>query len=188
MHIQRIAPALALLLAACGGGSPPDVANPEGAGGQKLSFAYFQRCVQPLLVAPLTAPQGGTNTCASSGCHSSVNGTGGALRIVDAAALVDLALATQAIRATDMYKNYYSALGTTLPGDASQSRLFLKPLVRGVLHGGGLILTGDQDPVAKRLRYWIEHPMPAAQDEFSAAGSALFTPADATTGTCNTTP
>ena len=35
------------LLAGCGGAA--DIDNPEGASGQKLAFAYFQKCVQPLL-------------------------------------------------------------------------------------------------------------------------------------------
>ena len=60
------------LLGACGGGSnpfdnPPDVANPTQVGGQKLSFAYFQKCIDPILLAKLTITHDGTtstNTCA----------------------------------------------------------------------------------------------------------------------------
>ncbi|MFZ2989559.1 hypothetical protein [Ideonella sp.] len=181
---------LAAVLAGCGGGNPignpPDVENPVGTGGQKLSFAYFQKCIQPLLVRNITAPDGSTNTCASGGCHSSVSGTGGALRIVDSAPLVDLGLTAEAIRATDMYKNYYSGRGVSIPGDALQSRFLTKPLVRGVLHGGGQILGSDTDPVALLIRYWIDHPLPEGQDEFSAAAYSMFTPADPTTGSCNT--
>ncbi len=181
------------LLTACGGGgnplaNPADVANPAGTGGTKLSFEYFQRCIQPLLVTPLAGPTG-TNTCAASGCHSNANGTGGALRIIENAALVDLADAAntaEKVRATEMYRNYYSSLGVSVAGDASQSRLLTKPLVNGVLHGGGVILASDQDPAARLMRYWIEHPAPAGQDEFSSASWALFTPADPATGTCNT--
>ena len=59
--------------------------NPPGAGGQKLSFAYFQRCVNPIFLAQLPITSGGsisTNTCAGSGCHDDANGTGGAFRVV----------------------------------------------------------------------------------------------------------
>ena len=63
------------------------VQNPAGTvGGQKLSFAYFQRCVMPILRAQLQVNINGTtalNSCAGSGCHDSTNGTGGALRITD---------------------------------------------------------------------------------------------------------
>jgi hypothetical protein len=181
-------------LVACGGGgnplgNPPDVQNPEGTTGQKLAFAYFQKCIQPLLVQPITSPGGAVNTCATGGCHSSVNGTGGALRIVDGASLIDLgdpANTPDLIRASDMYKNYYSSLGVTVPGSADESRLLNKPLVRGVLHGGGQILANDQDPVARLISYWIAHPAPEGQDEFSPATYSMFTPADPNTGTCNT--
>ena len=41
-------------LGGCGGGSnplgnPPDVWNPPGTGGRDLSYAYFQRCIFPVL-------------------------------------------------------------------------------------------------------------------------------------------
>ena len=61
-----------------------------------------------------------------------------------------------------------------------------KPLLRGVLHGGGLVFLSEADPNARLLAYWINHPVPAGQDEFSSASAALFTPADPNTGTCNT--
>lgn len=189
MSLPRLAlPAvLAAALAGCGGGNPPDVSNPAGPAGQKLAFAYYQKCIQPLLSTPIPAPHGGgSNTCASGGCHDNTSGTGGALRLVGAAAAVDLALPAEQIRASEMYRNYYSALGATVPGDALASRLLSKPLLLGVLHGGGLILGGVDDPVALRLRYWIEHPAPKDQDEFSPATYGMFTPADPATGECNT--
>lgn len=191
--------ALAALVAlsACGGsgnplGNPPLVDNPAGTSGQKLSFVYFQKCIDPIFKAPLQINVNGvvsTNTCAASGCHDNVSGTGGALRVVGAAAPVDLGNAANtpdAVRATDMYKNYYSALGSTVPGSPPQSRLLAKPLVQGVLHGGGLIFANDQDPNAKLMRYWINRPAPQGQDEFSASADAMFTPNDPKTGTCNT--
>ena len=61
-----------------------------------------------------------------------------------------------------------------------------KPLVRGVLHGGGLVFDDVNMPEAKLIRYWISRPMPLGQDEFSAAANSMFTPADPATGTCNT--
>lgn len=189
---------LAALLGACGGGggplgNPPTVVNPPSTGnGQKLSFIYFQKCVQPILLAPLPVTQGSVtsiNTCAASGCHDDVSGTGGALRLRGLAAEVDLndpANTADVIRTTDMYKNFYSSQGEVVLGSTLQSRLISKPLLLNVLHGGGLIFHSVDDPMVKVLRYWIEHPMPTGQDEFSAAGNNLFTPPDPATGTCNT--
>jgi hypothetical protein len=183
---------LAAIGSGCGGGSPlgnPDsVANPVGGTGQKLSFAYFQRCVNPVLNQPLSVNINGvitTNTCAAAGCHDNTSGTGGALRLYGAAPPVDLALAPAAVRATDMYKNYYSSLGESVVGSPDQSRIFNKPQVRGVLHGGGLIFSSPDAPGAKLIRYWINRPMPQGQDEFSVAANTMFTPADPATGACN---
>ncbi|MBL0089777.1 MAG: hypothetical protein IPP44_25090 [Ideonella sp.] len=183
-------------LSGCGGGSgnplgnPQTVANPAGTTGQKLSFAYFQACVQPILIAPLPIEGGGgTNTCAAAGCHDSSNGTGGALRLAGAATRVDLAdpaNTPELIRLTDMYRNFYSAQGVVLIGAPAQSLLLNKPRLINVLHGGGRIFSSADDGNVKRISYWINHPMPQGQDEFSAAGNALFTPADPQTGTCNT--
>jgi len=191
--IFRALAALPLALAACGGGSPLDnaetIANPLGAGGQKLSFAYFQRCVNPVLNKPLTVVINGVasvNTCASGGCHDNTTGTGGALRLQGAAPAVNLATDAATLRTSDMYKNYYSSLGETVVGTPDQSRLLNKPLVRGVLHGGGLIFGSVDDASAKLLRYWISRPMPQGQDEFSSAANTMFTPADPATGACNT--
>ena len=85
-----------------------------------------------------------------------------------------------------MYKNFYSAQGSTIIGAAMQSKLLLKPLVQGVLHGGGLVFPSVDDANAKLIAYWISNPMPETQDEFGSAGSNLFTPADPATGSCNT--
>jgi hypothetical protein len=173
----------ALALASCGGGSPlgnpPQIANPPGVSGQKLSFAYFQKCINPIFLLPIT--QGGsTNTCAGSGCHDNTSGTGGAFRIVPSATAVDLgstANTPDVIRASDMYKNFYSAQGEVVIGSATQSRLLAKPLLLNVLHGGGLIFASDQDSNAKQIRYWISN---AVADEFGTAASSLFT----STGDC----
>lgn len=197
---QRFVALAALTLAAgCGGGggtnplgNPATISNPEGTTGQKLSFAYFQRCVNPIFDAALQINVNGvvsTNTCAGSGCHDNTRGTGGALRIVPNAVAIDLTDAAntpELIRTSDMYKNFYSAQGEVLIGNPQQSRLLAKPLLLNVLHGGGLIFHDQEDPNVKLIRYWMTHPVPAGQDEFSTAGYALFTPADPTTGTCNT--
>ena len=179
-------------LAGCGGGgtldNPPNVANPPGASGQKLSFLYFQRCVNPVLNTPLPIRINGnttSNTCAAGGCHDNISGTGGALRLLGGAAPVDASAAANAVRASDMYKNYYSSLGETVVGNPDQSRLLNKPLVRNTLHGGGLVFETADDPSARLIRYWISRPMPAGQDEFSSAANTMFTPADPATGACN---
>jgi len=188
----------ALGLAACGGGgtnpigNPPEVSNPVGTTGQKLSFAYFQKCINPIFLKQLQINVGGvisTNTCAGSGCHDNTTGTGGALRVVANAQPVDLsdpANTPDVIRATDMYKNFYSAQGSVVIGSPTQSRLLTKPLVLNVLHGGGLIFENAQDPNAVLIQYWMTHPAPNGQDEFSTATYSMFTPADPATGTCNT--
>ena len=192
-HAAAAAALLAALAVGCGGGSPLDnpdtVANPPGTVGQKLSFVYFQRCVNPVLNLQLRVNINGvitTNTCAAAGCHDNANGTGGALRLFGSAPAVDPRLAADVVRASDMYKNYYSSLGETVVGSPEQSRLVNKPLVRGVLHGGGLIFDSQDNPQAKLIRYWINRPMPQGQDEFSVAANTMFTPADPSSGSCNT--
>ena len=208
-HARRLATSLtalkaltaltALALAGCGGSSsnpfdnPATVANEPGSvTGQKLAFAYFQKCINPIFLAQLPIQLNGTtsiNTCAGSGCHASATGTGGAFRVVPAATNVDLSVTANTpdvIRATDMYKNFYSAQGEVIVGSTTQSRLLLKPQLLNVLHGGGLIFPAATDPNVKLIEYWISHPAPQGQDEFSTATYAMFTPADPKTGTCNT--
>ena len=186
----------AAILAGCGGGNPfdnaPDIANPPGTSGRKLSFVYFQRCINPIFLAQLRINQNGqisTNTCAGAGCHDDTSGTGGAFRVVPGAQAVDLANPAHTpdvIRTTDMYKNFYSAQGEVVLSAPAESRLLTKPMVKGVLHGGGLIFENDQDPNVKLIRYWIDHPVAQGHDEFSAASSAMFTPPDPVAGACNT--
>jgi hypothetical protein len=194
--IQLAAAAAAALLASCGGGSsnpldnPEAVENPPVTGGQRLSFAYFQKCINPIFIAQLPVQISGstaTNTCAGSGCHAATTGTGGAFRIVPAAATVDLTAAADTIRVSDMYKNFYSAQGEVVVGSPSQSRLLLKPQLLNVLHGGGLIFASASDPNVQTITYWISHPEPQGQDEFSTATySAYFTAADPINGSCLT--
>lgn len=187
---------LFLPLAGCGGGSPLDnpttIENPAQVGGKALSFAYFQKCINPIFLAQLQVQLGGTtstNTCAASGCHETNTGAGGALRLIPGAQPLDTsdpANTPAVIRASDIYKNFYSAQGAVVIGSPTQSRLLNKPLLRGVLHGGGLIFLSETDPNATLIKYWISHPVPQGQDEFSAANNSMFTPADPKVGTCNT--
>lgn len=172
---------LALALTACGGGgsnpldNPADISNPAASAGQKLSFAYYQKCVNPILLELLPI-QGTsvTNTCAAGGCHDVNTGSGGALRINQGATAVDLSapLDTAAVRQTEMYRNFKSAQGQVVFADPSASRLINKPLVRGVLHGGGRIFLDENDPKVRTLIYWMSHPAAQGQDEFSAAAPA----------------
>jgi len=187
-----------MTLAACGGGgsnplgNPPTISNPAGANGQKLSFAYFEKCINPIFLAQLQINQNGvvsTNTCAGSGCHANSTGTGGAFRVEPAAQtldVTDVANTPAVIRASDIYKNFYSAQGEVVLGSTTQSRLLAKPLLLNVLHGGGQIFPSDQDPNARLIAYWISHPVPLGQDEFSVASYAMFSNGNPNTGTCNT--
>jgi hypothetical protein len=177
-------------LTGCGGSgssspldNPPLVSNQAGASGQSLCFAYFQKCVNPIFFAT----QASGNTCAATGCHDNTSGTGGALRLYQTQALIALTDPPQAIRATDMYKNFYSAQGEVVLNSPAESRLLTKPRVLNVLHGGGLIFTSSQDLGVKRFEYWINHPAPAGQDEFGDACYAMFTPTGASTYTSDTT-
>ena len=52
-------------------------------------------------------------------------------------------------------------------GNPNESRLVVKPLVLNVLHGGGQVFPSQNDPNAKLIKYWITHPAPLGQDEFS---------------------
>ena len=196
---------LAAGLSACGGGAnplgnPPTVVDNGGAVGQSLSFLYFERCINPILQSPQTIDLNGTsttNTCASAGCHNAATGRGGALRLIETTNLVTLLYAAAnappvpspaAIRATDMYKNFYSAQAEVLINNPAQSLLVNKPLLRNVLHGGGLIFSSVEDPNIKKFEYWIQNPMPAGQDEFSTAALNLFTgatPHEPMGGVCN---
>ncbi len=169
--------AVASFSTGCGGGSPlgnpPNVNNEAARGGQSLSFAYFQRCINPIFIAQLPipgAPVGTTNTCAGSGCHDNAAGTGGAFRVIPSAQNVDLtnpANTPDVIRNTDMYKNFYSSQGEVVFTAIAQSRLITKPLVRNVLHGGGLIFATDLDNNVRLIQYWMTHPAPVGQSEFS---------------------
>lgn len=167
--------ALIALVAGCGGGTPlgnpPDIPNSGGGtGGRSLSFAYFQRCINPIFLASLpiigSSPQV-TNTCAGAGCHDDANGAGGAFRVRPAAAAVSLLSTADVIRASDMYKNYYSAQGEVTFNSVLLSRLITKPLVRGVLHGGGQIFANDLDPNVQKLLYWMTNPIPVGQNELT---------------------
>jgi hypothetical protein len=159
----------AALAAGCGGA---DIQNEQTTGGRALSFAYFQRCVNPVFLAQLPiVGTNTTNTCASSGCHEDRNGTGGAFRVIPSAATVDLANAANtpdAVKITDMYKNFLSAQGEVTFNAIPLSRLITKPRVQGVLHGGGLIFETDLDPNVRVLLYWMTNPVPTGQDEFSS--------------------
>jgi predicted small lipoprotein YifL len=173
---------LAAGLAACGGGNPldnpPGVVNTPGGGGQNLSFVYYQYCVNPVLVRQLALPGGGTGSCAGSGCHDNANGTGGAFRMEAGATDVDIAsVSADEARQTAMYRNFFSAQGSSVIGGPTSSKMLTKPLVQGVLHGGGQVFANADTPEARVLSFWIGRPMPQGQDEFSSAAASMFSAA-----------
>jgi hypothetical protein len=175
-----VAAAAAVLgLASCGGGgnpldNPASIQNPTLSGNQRLRLSYFQTCVFPVFLKPLPIQFANgttaTNTCAASGCHDNTNGTGGAFRVIGNAQAIDLtnpANTADIIRASDMYKNFYSAQGEVVFGSPLSSRILAKPMVNGVLHGGGLVFENAQDANARLIQYWINNPAPSGSDEFS---------------------
>ena len=191
-----VAAAAAVLgLASCGGGSsnpldnPSTLQNPTLTGNQRLRFSYFQTCVFPVFLKqlPIQFANGTTavNTCAASGCHDNTNGTGGAFRVIGNAQPIDLsnpANTADIIKASDMYKNFYSAQGEVVFGSPMTSRILAKPMVNGVLHGGGLVFANAQDANARLILYWINNPAPSGQDEFTDPAFG-FTPGNPPT--CN---
>jgi len=190
---STVAAAAAVLgLASCGGDNPLDnptsLSNPPLTGNQRLAFAYFQRCVFPVFLAQLPIRLNGQttiNTCAASGCHDNTNGTGGAFRVIGNAQPIDLtnpANTADIIKASDMYKNFYSAQGEVVFGSPLTSRILAKPMVNGVLHGGGLVFESAQDPNARLIQYWINNPAPSGGNEFSDPAFG-FTPGNPPT--CN---
>jgi hypothetical protein len=192
--LRPAAAAAAVLLVSCGGGAsnpfgnPGNVGNPPLVAQQKLAFAYFEKCINPIFLKQIQL-NGNTNTCAGAGCHASATGSGGAFRIVPTAPVLDVtdpANTAAVIQASDIYKNFYSAQGEVIVGTPLQSRIILKPLVLGVLHGGGLIFQGQNDPNVVLMEYWITHPAPIGQDEFSPATYSMFTNSDPVNGTCLT--
>ena len=196
--IAPLALAALTALAGCGGSgdpltNPATVSNPGAGNGQTLSYAYYQHCINPIFLAQLQIQLNGstvTNTCAGAGCHASATGAGGAFRVVPAAQPLDVldpANTPAVIRASDMYKNFYSAQSEVLVGSPTTSRLVAKPLLLNVLHGGGRIFSSVDDPHIALMAYWINHPVPLGQDEFSTANYSMFTPpTDPNNGTCNT--
>jgi hypothetical protein len=190
-----VAAAAAVLgLASCGGGdnpldNPSSLSNPTLTGNQRLRFSYFQACVFPVFLKqlPIQFANGTTavNTCAASGCHDNTNGTGGAFRVIGNAQPVDLtnpANTADIIKASDMYKNFYSAQGEVVFGSPLASRILAKPMVNGVLHGGGLVFENAQDANARLIQYWINNPAPSGGNEFTDP-SFGFTPGNPPT--CN---
>ena len=195
-----VAAAAAVLgLASCGGGSnpldnPSTLQNPTLSGNQRLAFAYFQYCVFPVFLAqlPIRLANGTTavNTCAASGCHDNTNGTGGAFRVIGNAQAIDLtnpANTADIIRASDMYKNFYSAQGEVVfgnpadvahPGQADGERRAARWRL-GVRERAGCQRATDpvldQQPGSQRNR-----------TSSTAQPSACSRRADPNTGTCNT--
>jgi predicted small lipoprotein YifL len=206
-HALHALTAAALVLAgltACGGSgngdplsNPPLVTNAPGASGQStLSYAYFQRCINPVFLEPLPITLNGvatTNSCSNAGCHANATGSGGAFRIIASATPLVVAdpangvtgSTTATIQASDMYKNFISAEGEVVVNTPAQSLIVEKPLLLNVQHGGGRIFASEQDPHVKLLEYWISHPTPAGTGEFdSSSYSQYFVNADPNHGAC----
>jgi hypothetical protein len=188
--MRSVFAAAALLLASCGGSSPldnpPDVNNggSGGTNGNRLSFSYFQKCVNPIVTTAVDP----NKNCANAGCHGP-NGAGAAYRALIAAADVPLPVGAgqaETVRQTeDMYKNFRSAAGQATLTNVALSSLLTKPL-NTVIHRGGQIFPNASVTEAQIIRFWISNPVPATDDEFSASiDHILFSNGDPVTGTCN---
>ena len=64
--LRRWAAVALLAIAGCGGGenpfdNPATVSNPKQVSGQKLSFAYFQKCINPIFLAKVRKQRGGVD-------------------------------------------------------------------------------------------------------------------------------
>lgn len=175
------------VLVACGGGSaidnPPDISNGAGDGSdQKLSFVYFQRCVNPIFIKVIPITVGGVtsnNTCAGAGCHAD-SGTGGTFGIDPAATAVNLALPVDTIKQTAMYRNFLSSRSKVVFASPLQSLLLAKPLTLKMLHGGGRIFASETDQDVRTIEFWIANPVPQGLDEFAPSFSNGGDPATAT--------
>lgn len=193
-----LATALAsLALGGCGGDAGPTelppIANPDTPPGPRLSYAYFQRCVYPILTTPIVLNTGNgvtrITTCSASGCHGDAPGTGGALKIEPVASPLQLLnpLVTVAdIRASPMYRSFLSAERQARPRNPDLSPLVTKPLEQNIAHVGGKNFNDALDPGMRRILYWINNPAGDAQDEFNPSTYAMFTPANPDVGNCNT--
>lgn len=199
---------LAALTGCGGGGNPLDNAdtleNPTNTGGRRLSFLYFQYCVAPVFNAALeshiTNEATGVvtttiNTCSSSGCHAP-GSTGGSLTLVPNAPVraypatgplpqADIDALRNPSSPEAIYRNFISAQAAVVIGSPTQSALLNKPLVRNVLHGGGVVFETPTDANARIFQYWLQRPMPEGQDEFSRSlESTMFVGGVASTTTC----
>lgn len=198
-------------LSGCGGGgnpldNPETIDNPGNTGGRRLSFLYFQYCVAPIfdmqLTSHVTDPRTGAmtttiNTCSGSGCHAVGVSTGGSLTLAPGAApraypatgplpQSDIDAMRNAASPAPIYQNFISAQAAVVIGQPTQSLLLNKPLVRNVLHGGGVVFETTTDPHAQTIQFWLQRPMPQGQDEFSRSlESSMFTGTPGPT-TCRT--
>ncbi|GMR20824.1 MAG: hypothetical protein BMS9Abin36_1421 [Gammaproteobacteria bacterium] len=120
----------------------------DGPGGNTLCFNYFQSCINPILDENIAG-----KTCSASGCHRQGEAFGGAFRTDP----------TAADGSTEMLANFISAKGATNLNNAANSKLLTKPLVSGILHGGGVVFT-TADPQYSEILYWINNSVTAQDD------------------------
>lgn len=131
-----------LLLTSC-----KKVENQENVGVQTLSLSVFETQVNPIFDLDI-----GGRTCASSGCHATPGGSGGAFIIFPNAAG----------DATKIAGNFNSAKSFANLVDPAQSKLLLEPLT-GIFssvgsHAGGDIFTlGDANYTI--IFNWINSPI-----------------------------
>ena len=126
--------------------------------GQQLCQEFFEACVNPILVSPITVDQTGQQkTCAAPGCHHVDTGPGGALKLDPLARP-----GSDAIQA-----NFISAKSFANISDPPLSKLLLKPLAGSLSfvdsHAGGDIFADPNDLNYQEILYWISHPQDLAE-------------------------
>ena len=198
LRSHRAWPRSPAALGACGGGIEPASATPRGRepaatpGSQQLSFAYFQKCVYPIFLAQLQI-QGQRELDQ----HLRRLGLPRQRHRHRRRLSLDRQRAAARPRPTRPTRPTSSARATcTRTSTRRRARWCSARRRRAACSPSRWCSTcctaaaglrqRPSDPNAKLITYWITHPVPLGQDEFSSAANSMFTPADPNTGTCNT--
>ena len=134
--------------------------------GAEAPFAYYQKCVNPILLELLPiAGTAVTNTCAAGGCHDVNTGSGGALRINPRAAEVVIGATPDAesLRCAaadrDVPQLPPAQAQVVFAGARRQPPHQQAPGARRAAWGGR-VFRDENDPLGAHLIYWMSAPVP----------------------------